>query len=53
MFFFLSLLFFLQQNQRTRGRDRVLPRVEWGREGGCGPNKVYTCKNDKIKILKI
>jgi hypothetical protein len=43
MLFFLSYMFFLQQNQRTRGQNRFYPEVGWGEEGG-GPNNVHTCK---------
>jgi hypothetical protein len=41
------LLFFLQQNWRTRGQNRFfLEAVGAGgrRSGGAGPNNAYTCK---------
>jgi hypothetical protein len=49
LFFLLSLMFSLQQNQSTRGRNRFYPeREEVGRS-----QMVYTpvskCKKDKIK----
>jgi hypothetical protein len=35
MFFLLSFMFFLQQNQRTRGQNRFCPEGEgWGRGRG-------------------
>jgi hypothetical protein len=37
--FLLSLMFFLQQNWRTRRQNRFCPEAGWG-EGG--PNNVYT-----------
>jgi hypothetical protein len=46
MSFLLSLMFFLQQNQRARGRNRVC------QEGGVGQTMykhVSKCKNYKIK----
>jgi hypothetical protein len=48
MFFLLSLMFFLLQNWRTRGWDRVFPKAG-GREGGGVPimyMHVSKCKND-------
>jgi hypothetical protein len=49
MFFFLSYIFFLQQNQRTR--EQNLLREQEAGEGGKGEekgeveaNNVYTCK---------
>jgi hypothetical protein len=46
-------MFFLQQNQRTRGQNRFCPGL--GGEGK-GVQIMYThvseCKNDKIKIKK-
>jgi hypothetical protein len=40
-------MFFLQQNWRTRGRDRLCP--EAGSDGEIMYTHVNKCKNDKIK----
>jgi hypothetical protein len=53
MLFFLSCLFFLQQNLTTRGLNRFCP--ESGREREGGQKTMYThvnkCKNDKRKKI--
>jgi hypothetical protein len=48
MSFLLSFMFSLQENQRTRRRNRFclevgVGRMGWGGGGG-GPNNVYTCE---------
>jgi hypothetical protein len=42
----LSLMFSLEQNQRTRGWNRFCPEVGGGRKGvrGGGLNNVHTCE---------
>jgi hypothetical protein len=42
MFFLLSLMFSLQQNQRTRGQNRICRK--WGGGNRECPNNVYTCE---------
>jgi hypothetical protein len=44
-------MFFLQQNQRTRGQNRFCPEAGSGRGGG--PNTcVSKYENDKVKFKK-
>jgi hypothetical protein len=46
MSFFLSLMFSLQQNWRTRGSA---PKQEWGEVTQTMYTHVNKCKNDEIK----
>jgi hypothetical protein len=54
LFFFLSYIFFLHQNQRTRGQNRFCLMA--GKRGVEVAQIMYTrvskCKNDKIKLKK-
>jgi hypothetical protein len=47
--FLLTLMFYLQQKERTRGRNRFCPEAGCGRGGG-GSNNAYTSVN--VKTIK-
>jgi hypothetical protein len=51
LFFLLSLMFFLQQNQRTRAWNRFCPEAEGERElAQIMYTNVIKCKNDKMEF---
>jgi hypothetical protein len=51
-FSFLSYMYFLQQNQRTRGCNRFCPEAGWGQVSQIMYTYVSKCENNKIKLKK-
>jgi hypothetical protein len=51
MFFLLSLMLSLLQNQRTKKAEQILPRKGAGKVAQIMYTHVSKCENNKIKIF--